>query len=103
MLRLSDFMFLTKVLSKGWLINMRTYSTKNFHKNSIKFELIFRSETATNSKGKEKVAPGLIHTYNETMGGVDLGDQLLTVYDPDIRSVKLWKKNSHQSHPYCMR
>ncbi|CAG2204877.1 unnamed protein product [Mytilus edulis] len=26
------------------------------------------------------------------MGGVDLGDQLLSVYDPDIRSVKLWKK-----------
>ncbi|XP_046576285.1 uncharacterized protein LOC124284261 [Haliotis rubra] len=26
------------------------------------------------------------------MGGVDLGDQLIAVYDPQVRSVKLWKK-----------
>ncbi|CAG2247875.1 unnamed protein product [Mytilus edulis] len=51
-----------------------------------------RLETASNSKGKEKVAPGVVHTYNENMGGVDLENQLLSVYDPDIRSVKLWKK-----------
>lgn len=26
------------------------------------------------------------------MGGVDLADQHIQVYDPDFRSVKLWKK-----------
>ena len=30
--------------------------------------------------------------YNRSMGGVDLGDQLLAVYDPQVRSVKMWKK-----------
>ena len=26
------------------------------------------------------------------MGGVDMADQLLTTYDPNVKSVKLWKK-----------
>jgi hypothetical protein len=30
--------------------------------------------------------------YNKLMGGVDMADQLLTTYDPNVKSVKLWKK-----------
>ena len=36
--------------------------------------------------------PQAIHLYNHSMGGVDLGDQLLQEYSPNLRSVKLWKK-----------
>lgn len=45
-----------------------------------------------NSKGKIVKAPEVVHKYNETMGGVDLGDQLMTQYEPQFRSTKFWKK-----------
>lgn len=45
-----------------------------------------------NSKGKVVKAPGVVHKYNETMGGVDLGDQLMAQYEPQFRSIKFWKK-----------
>ncbi|VDH96444.1 Hypothetical predicted protein [Mytilus galloprovincialis] len=45
-----------------------------------------------NSKGKVVKAPSLVHKYNETMGGVDLGDQFIAQYEPQFRSLKLWKK-----------
>jgi hypothetical protein len=45
-----------------------------------------------NSKGKVVKAPLVVHKYNQTMGGVDLGDQLISQYDHQFRSVKLWKK-----------
>lgn len=45
-----------------------------------------------NSKGKIVKAPGVVHKYNETMGGVDLGDQLMAQYEPQFRSTKFWKK-----------
>jgi hypothetical protein len=45
-----------------------------------------------NSKGKVVKAPPVVHKYNQTMGGVDLGDQLIFQYDHQFRSVKLWKK-----------
>ena len=39
-------------------------------------------------------APSVMHTYmyNETMGGVDLGDQLLLKFEPQFKGVKLWRK-----------
>ncbi|XP_063433722.1 piggyBac transposable element-derived protein 4-like [Mytilus trossulus] len=45
-----------------------------------------------NSKGKVVKAPALVHKYNETMGGVDLGDQFIAQNEPQFRSLKLWKK-----------
>lgn len=45
-----------------------------------------------NSKGKIVKAPGVVHKYNETMGGVDLGDQLMAQYEPQFWSTKFWKK-----------
>ncbi|CAC5388546.1 unnamed protein product [Mytilus coruscus] len=43
-----------------------------------------------NSKGKVVNAPALVHKYNETMGGVDLGDQFIAQYESQFRSLKLW-------------
>ena len=42
----------------------------------------------------ELTAPSVMHTYmyNETMGGVDLGDQLLLKFEPQFKGVKLWRK-----------
>jgi hypothetical protein len=40
----------------------------------------------------EVTAPNVVHTYNETMGGVDLGDQLLLKFEPQFKGVKLWRK-----------
>jgi hypothetical protein len=31
-----------------------------------------------NSKGKVAKAPPVVHKYNQTIGGVDLGDQLIS-------------------------
>jgi hypothetical protein len=45
-----------------------------------------------NSKGRVVRTPQVAKLYNETMGGVDLGDQLLALYEPTFRSEKLWKK-----------
>jgi len=52
----------------------------------------FRMTRQANSKGKVVKAPLVVHKYNQTMGGVDLGDQLISQYDQQFRSVKLWKK-----------
>ena len=46
-------------------------------------------------KSGEKVAvncPDLISFYNKFMGGVDLADQKMAVYDLDRKSLKWWKK-----------
>ena len=40
----------------------------------------------------EMTAPNVVHTYNETMGGVDLGDQLSLKFEPQFKGVKLWRK-----------
>lgn len=40
----------------------------------------------------ERHVPKVVDIYNRKMGGVDLADQHIQVYDPDFRSVKLWKK-----------
>ena len=45
-----------------------------------------------NSRGKQIVAPEIMVHYNKFMGGVDLGDQLISQYLPRFRCVKLWKK-----------
>jgi len=42
--------------------------------------------------GSRKQIPGVVLLYNNTMGGVDLGDQLLQEYHPNMRSIKMWKK-----------
>ena len=36
--------------------------------------------------------PRAISLYNEPMGGVDLEDQLMQEYHPNLMSVKMWKK-----------
>lgn len=36
--------------------------------------------------------PSMIHTYNEIMGGVDLSDQKMSVFDLGRKSKKWWKK-----------
>lgn len=35
-----------------------------------------------NSKGKVVKTPGVVHKHNETMEGVDVGDQLMVQYEP---------------------
>ena len=45
-----------------------------------------------NSRGLVVTAPSVVHKYNETMGGVDLGDQLLLKFEPQFKSIKLWRK-----------
>ncbi|KAJ8311820.1 hypothetical protein KUTeg_010633 [Tegillarca granosa] len=45
-----------------------------------------------NSKNKMQEAPGIVHLYKKYMGGVDLGDKLICVYDPEFRGKKLWRK-----------
>lgn len=45
-----------------------------------------------NSKGRVVSAPSVVHKYNQTMGGVDLGDQLLLKFEPQFKGVKLWRK-----------
>ena len=54
----------------------------------------FRMTWQANSKGKVVKAPLVVHDhkYNQTMSGVDLGDQLISQYDHQFKSVKLWKK-----------
>lgn len=36
--------------------------------------------------------PLAVSLYNQTMGGVDLGDQLIQEYSPDMRQLKMWKR-----------
>ena len=38
----------------------------------------FRMTRQANSKGKVAKAPPVVHKYNQTIGGVDLGDQLIS-------------------------
>lgn len=38
------------------------------------------------------MAPDVIITYNQIMGGVDLSDQNVACYDVDRKSLKWWKK-----------
>ncbi|CAC5363514.1 unnamed protein product [Mytilus coruscus] len=44
------------------------------------------------AEDKTMNCPKLSPVYNRTMGGVDLGDQLISEYSPDIRSLIMWKK-----------
>ena len=45
-----------------------------------------------NSRGMVVTVTSVVHKYNETMGGVDMGDQLLLKFEPQFKSIKLWKK-----------
>ncbi|KAJ8316738.1 hypothetical protein KUTeg_005684 [Tegillarca granosa] len=49
-------------------------------------------QNASNSRGVERELPNVAVVYNSKMGGVDLSDQHISYYSPDIRSVKMWKK-----------
>lgn len=49
-------------------------------------------EMRPNSRGVMKAIPNVNYIYNQYMGGVDLADCQIQVYDPDQRSVKMWKK-----------
>jgi hypothetical protein len=61
------------------------------HKKSIN-QSSFSLENYANSRGVEHDVPKTVVMYNNLMGGVDMADQLLTTYDPNVKSVKLWKK-----------
>jgi hypothetical protein len=54
-----------------------------------------RLKTTQNSRGVEKRVPNVVDIYNRKMGGVDLADQHIQVYDPDFRSVKLWNLRTY--------
>ncbi|XP_061190378.1 piggyBac transposable element-derived protein 4-like [Saccostrea echinata] len=45
-----------------------------------------------NARGVEVDVPEVNLVYNKEMGGVDLSDKSLELYDPDVRSNKMWKK-----------
>ena len=45
-----------------------------------------------NARGRARQGPAVVRLYNKHMGGVDLGDQILSYYDPDHKSLKLWKR-----------
>nr|XP_034298896.1 piggyBac transposable element-derived protein 4-like [Crassostrea gigas] len=45
-----------------------------------------------NARGVEIQIPAVNCVYNQKMGGVDLSDKSLELYDPDIRSNKMWKR-----------
>ncbi|XP_071111498.1 piggyBac transposable element-derived protein 4-like [Haliotis cracherodii] len=51
-----------------------------------------RMEDCPNAKGRTLKIPSVVNMYNHTMGGVDLGDQFIKLYDPRLRSCKLWRK-----------
>ena len=59
---------------------------------NLKHINILSLKTTQNSRGVEKRIPKVVDIYNRNMGGVDLADQHIQVYDQDFRSVKLWKK-----------
>ena len=42
--------------------------------------------------GKPKQIPDVVHIYNNSMGGVDLADQMLTSYSTERKRVKKWYK-----------
>lgn len=46
----------------------------------------------TNGKGRDISIPAVVETYNHTMGGVDLGDQLILQFEPQFKSLKMWRK-----------
>ncbi|XP_062609963.1 piggyBac transposable element-derived protein 4-like [Saccostrea cucullata] len=48
--------------------------------------------TTQNARGVEVLMPAVNYVYNKKMGGVDLSDKSLELYDPDIRSNKMWKR-----------
>ncbi|XP_052690978.1 piggyBac transposable element-derived protein 4-like [Crassostrea angulata] len=45
-----------------------------------------------NARRVEIQIPAVNCMYNQKMGGVDLSDKSLELYDPDIRSNKMWKR-----------
>ncbi|XP_061170531.1 piggyBac transposable element-derived protein 4-like [Saccostrea echinata] len=51
-----------------------------------------RQIQTTNGKGREVSIPAIIDTYNLAMGGVDLGDQLILQFEPQFKSLKMWRK-----------
>lgn len=46
----------------------------------------------TNGKGRNISIPAVVEKYNHTMGGVDLGDQLILQFEPQFKSKKMWRK-----------
>lgn len=49
-------------------------------------------ENHENSRGIVSDIPRTVYMYNKLMGGVDIADQQIQTYDPDVKSLKLWKK-----------
>ncbi|XP_061171641.1 piggyBac transposable element-derived protein 4-like [Saccostrea echinata] len=48
--------------------------------------------TTENARGVNVEVPHVNLVYNKKMGGVDLSDKSLELYDPCIRSKKMWRK-----------
>ena len=43
-------------------------------------------------RGKDKVVPLVVNTYNDSMGGVDRSDQMMSLYPAERRTLKKWSK-----------
>lgn len=46
----------------------------------------------TNGKVRDIFIPAVVEKYNHTMGGVDLGNQLILQFEPQFKSLKMWRK-----------
>lgn len=75
-------------LSARWQDSKEVLCLSNCHNADI-------SETTRKQKDGSKLTvscPSLISFYNTYMGGVDLSDQKVTIYDFDRKSKKWWRK-----------
>ena len=54
--------------------------------------LNFSMIDTTNSRGTDISIPAATQTYNYTMGGVDVGDEMIQQFEPQFNSLKIWRK-----------
>ncbi|KAG8258922.1 hypothetical protein J6590_108260 [Homalodisca vitripennis] len=76
------------VLAARWKDSKEFVVLSNFHKNTV------TNVQRMQKNGEKQLVPCPESTafYNEIMGGVDLSDQKVSIYDFDRKSKKWWKK-----------
>ena len=82
-------------LTSLYLYTLRTLAFVYLHLTGLSLawlELVFSTEDRSCWDGTVHQMPRAISLYNETMGGVHLGDQPMQEYHPNLMSVKMWKK-----------